>query len=121
VFDSLDQARDVVRVEPDGASEMDGRQLAALNQPLHCSWVDVEKVGRLVRCQERGVVGRRCEADVALSPCAATPASTAFGRFVGPSRSLSRRPLRSRDRLVLRRVLAVEEGELTCVKPHPSG
>jgi hypothetical protein len=42
-FDLLDQARDVVGVEPDGASEMDCAQLAALDEPLHCSWMNVER------------------------------------------------------------------------------
>jgi hypothetical protein len=119
-LDSLDQARDVVRVEPNGASEPDGAQLAALDEPLDSSWVNVEKVGRLVRRQESCAVGDRCGGDVALSCCAATPRSSAFGSFVGPSRSLSRRPLRSLDRLGLRRAVGLEEGELTCVEPHSS-
>jgi hypothetical protein len=116
----LDQARDVVGVEPNGGSEMDGAELAALDEPLHGAWVNVEQVSRLVRRQERCAVGGRCGDEVALSCCAATPASSAFGKFVGPSRFLSRRSLRSLDRLVLRRVVVVEEGELACVEPHPS-
>jgi len=114
----LDQARDVVGVEPDGGSEMDGAQLAALDEALHGSWVNVQEAGGLVRRQERRVVGGRCGGDVALSSCAATPARGAFGRFVGPSRSLSFRALRSLDRLVRRRVVGLEEGELTCMEPH---
>ncbi len=118
VLDSLDQSGDVVRVESDGASEMDGAELAALDEPLDRSWVNAEKVGRLVRRQERRVVGGGCGCDVTLSWCAATPASSAFGRFVGASRSLSRCALRSLARLVIRRVVGVEEGELTCMEPH---
>jgi hypothetical protein len=117
-LDSLDQARDVVRVEPDGASEPYGAQLAALDEPLHGSWVDVEKLGRLVRRQERCVVCGGFGGDVALSSCAATPRSCAFGRLVGPSPSLSPCPLRSFDRLGLRRAVGLEEGELTYVEPH---
>jgi hypothetical protein len=119
-FDLLDQARDVVGVEPDGASEMDCAQLAALDEPLHCSWMNVEKVGRLVRRQKSCVVGGASGDDVALSWCAATAASDAFSRFVGASRSLSRRALWSLARLVLRRLADLEEGELTCVEPHSS-
>jgi hypothetical protein len=117
-FDLLDQARDVVGVEPHGASEMDGAQLAALDEPLHCSRMNVEKVGRLVCRQKSCVVGGACGDEVALSSCAATPASGAFSRFVGASRSLSRRALWSLARLVLPRLAGLEEGELTCVEPH---
>jgi hypothetical protein len=119
-FDLLDQARDVVGVEPDGASEMDGAQLAALDEPLHCSRMNVEKVGRLVRRQKGCVVGGASGDEVALSSCAATPASGAFSSFVGASRSLSRRALWSLARLVLPRLAGLEEGELTCVGSHSS-
>jgi hypothetical protein len=38
-----------MRVEPHGASQMDGAELATLDQPLHCSRVNMEKLGRLIR------------------------------------------------------------------------
>jgi hypothetical protein len=118
VFDSLDQACDVVRVEPDGASEMDGAQLAALDEALHRSGMDVEDIGGLICRQEPWLVGGRCGGGVASPRRAATRACSAFGRFVVLGRSLSFGGFRSLDRLVLRRLVGLEEGELTCVEPH---
>jgi len=117
-FDSLDQAGDVVRVEPDGASEMNGAQLAPLDEALHGSGMDVEEIGGLVRRQESWLVCGRCGGSVVSTCCAARRACSAFGRFVVVGRSLSFSALRSLDRLVLRRVVGLEEGELTCVEPH---
>ena len=105
-----------MRVEPHGASQMYSAELAALDKPLHRSWVNVEKVGRLIRRQERGVV--RCRIELALSRRAARSLSCAFGRFVGRSRPLSRRLLRRLGRIVPRQVVGLEEGELTCVESH---
>jgi hypothetical protein len=118
VFNSFDQARDVVRVEADGASEMDGAQLAALDEALHGSGMDVEEIGGLVRGQEPSLVGGSCGGSAASSWCAATRACSTFGRFVALGRSLSFSALWSLDRLVLRLVVGREEGELTCMEPH---
>jgi hypothetical protein len=120
-FDSLDQVRNVVWVEPDGPSEADGAQLAALDEALHGSGVDVEKSGRLIRGQEPCLVPGSRGGSAARSCCSAPPACSTFGRFVAGSRSLSFSTLRSLDRLVLRRVAGLEEGELTCVQLHSDG
>jgi hypothetical protein len=104
-----------MRVEPHGASQMDGAELAALDEPLHCSWVNMEKVGRLIRRQERGAV--RCRIEMALSRRAARSPSSVFDRFVGRSRPLSRRLSRV-GRPVPRPLVRLEEGELTCVESH---
>lgn len=58
-LDALDEAGEVFRVKTDGAPEVDGAEFAALDQALDRSRMDVEKIGGLVRRQQRWGVGGR--------------------------------------------------------------
>jgi transcriptional regulator with XRE-family HTH domain len=117
-FDAVNQAGDVARIESHSASEVHRAELAAVDEALDRSRVDVEECCGFDRRQKRRLVGGRRRGRAILSCCAAALPRGAFGSFVAPSRSLSRR---APPGVVLRRLgrlVGVEEGELARVKPH---
>jgi hypothetical protein len=96
-------------------------ELVAVDEALDRARVDVEESCGLGRCQKRRLVRGRCRGRATLSRCTAALPHGAFGRFVVPSRPLSRS---ATPGVVLRRLgrfgrlVGVEEGELARVKPH---
>jgi hypothetical protein len=113
VLDAVDQRVDVLRVEADCGAEVDGAELAALDEALHGSRVDVEDRGGLLCRQQRSTrrrVGR-------FGDCGRGPTLTRLGsRCVASSRAPSRPTLAALGlRLVGR---GVEERQLLRVERH---
>jgi hypothetical protein len=115
-LEACDQAVDVVRVEADGASEVNGAELAASDQPLHGARMDVEEICRLVRRQKRRVEDR-CRAGRRLGRGVGLRARGAFRRFVSRSRGLSYGAAWRAGPLV-RSIGELEERELTFMNGH---
>jgi hypothetical protein len=90
---------DVGRVEANGRAEVDGAQLATLDQALDGSWMDVKRVSRFPRREQS-----RSVACLARLRRDATRGDTAA--WLGPYRlALDRIGLKERERQLLRRTL----------------
>jgi hypothetical protein len=109
-----DESAQVVGIEPHGAAQVNSGKLAALDQALDCPWMDAQELGDLVGRQEGS--GSAVEGGDRRSAVVAGRGTLSAG--VVACRLLSPRWTGRAERLVLRLLVDLEEGELLCVYSH---